>query len=68
MDEVCLRQIRKCKHAKLTQSLKKATALPSLETNQLLRLTVALFVTEDTVKYLPAFLQAREESLRVKVL
>ena len=31
-------------------------------------LTVALLVTEDTVKFLPEFLQATIESLRVKVL
>ncbi len=60
--------IRKYKPAKLTQLLKEATPLPSLGTSQLLGLTVALLVTEDTVKCLPAFFQATEKSLRVKVL
>ncbi len=68
MDEICLRQIRKCKPAKLTQLLKEATPLPTLGTSQLLGLTVALLVAEDMVKCLPSFLQATEESLRVKVL
>jgi hypothetical protein len=67
VDSACLRQIRKCKPAKLTLLLKEITPLPSLEINQLLGLTVALLVTEDTVKSLTAFLQATEESLRVEV-
>ena len=61
VDEVCLRQIRKCKPAKLTLLLKEATPLPSLGISQLLGLTIALLVTEDTVKCLPAFLHAIEE-------
>ena len=67
-DEVCLRQIRKCKPAKLTLLLKEATPLSSLGTSQLLGLTIALLVTEDTLQCLPAFLQAMEESRRVQLL
>ena len=48
VDEVCLRQIRKCKPAKLTLLLQEATPLQSLGTSQLLGLKVALLLTEDT--------------------
>ena len=68
VDQVCLRQIRKCKPAKLSLLLQEARPLPSLETSQLLGLTVALLLNEDTVKYFPAFLQAMEESCRLQVL
>ena len=68
VDEVCLRQIRKCKPAKLTLLLQEARPLQSLGTSQLLGLTVALLLTEDTVKCLPAFLQTMEESRRLQVL
>ncbi len=68
VDEVCLHQIRKSKPAKLTLLLKEATPLPSLGISQLLGLTIALLVTEDTVKCLPAFLHAIEESRRVQLL
>ena len=67
LDEVCLRQIRKCKPAKLALLLKEATPLPSLGISQLLGLTIALLVTEDTVKCLPAFLHAIEEPRRVQL-
>jgi hypothetical protein len=68
VDQVCLRQIRKCKPAKLSLLLQEARPLPSLGTSQLLGLTIALLVTEDTIQCLPAFLQAMEESRRVQLL
>ena len=45
--------------------LQEARPLPLLEKNQLLGLTVALLLNEDTVKCLTAFLQAMEESRKL---